>query len=214
VLARRIQRGLQGLVDGARSRDAAVHRAQHLDVAHGINAKLPRQSLLDEIDHGLRDCLRIRAQTQANLEALDTYCEVIPAYGPEARPELLERLEPVLSSEEHAVLGGALERGLCLVSTDMRLRHFAAEINLRGIWPQVLLQYAAGKSAVSPAQYSNAAVLLLLGNHSFVTLMPTDLITLCRQNTHWVRYGIARLKGTCRTPTLGSSAPTRWSTPS
>jgi hypothetical protein len=57
VLARRVQRGLQRLVDCARTRDAAIHRAQHLDVTQRIDAKLSRQPRLHEIDHGLGDGL-------------------------------------------------------------------------------------------------------------------------------------------------------------
>jgi hypothetical protein len=141
-----------------------------------------------------RDRALAVGHTRAMLEAIETYCEVIPAYGPESKPELLEQLQQVLSSEEHSVLNAALERGLTLVSTDLRLRQLAAEMNVRGVWPQVLLQMAASSGAVTASQYSTAAVRLLIGNRTFVPLTPIDLLTLCRQNTFLVRHGIGRLK--------------------
>jgi len=134
------------------------------------------------------------SQTRAMVEAIKSYCEVIPAYGPETKPELLEQLQQLLSSEEHSVLNAALERGLALVSTDLRLRHLAAEMNVRGVWPQVLLQKAASSGAVTASQYSIAAVRLLVGNRTFVPLMPIDLLTLCQQNTFLLRHGIGRLR--------------------
>lgn len=92
------------------------------------------------------------------------------------------------------MLNAALERGLALVSTDLRLRRLAAEMDIRGVWPQVLLQMAASNGTVTASQHSTAVVRLLIGNRTFVPLMPIDLLTLCRQNTFLLRHGIGRLQ--------------------
>lgn len=146
-------------------------------------------------EHALR-------QAQAAVDALEKYCKVIPAYGPESKPEFLGQVERILSREERSVLSAALEHGLCLLSTDLRLRQMAAEMKLKGVWPQVLMQFAVSKGMLTQQQYSLGVIRLLLSNRSFVPLTPEDLLVLCQQSTPWVRFGVARLKVYLAKPTV------------
>jgi tetratricopeptide (TPR) repeat protein len=131
---------------------------------------------------------------QAILDALETHCEVVPSYGPEANPELLSRLEKALSDEEHAVLRLAAEKNLCLLTVDGRLRHWASAVGISGVWPQVLLMHAGELGLITPRVYSMAAVRMFLSNRSFVSLAPQDLLLMCHQGTPWARQGLARFK--------------------
>lgn len=143
-----------------------------------------------------------RRQAQAAIDALERHCKVVPAYGPEHRPKFLSRVERILSPEELSVLDAALERGLCLITTDLRLRQIADQIQVKGVWPQVLLQHAAEKGVLSRQRYSLSAIRLLLSNRSFVPLTPEDLWALFQQSTPWVRFGVARLKAYLAKPTV------------
>jgi len=141
-----------------------------------------------------------RRQAQAAIDALEKYCKVVPAYGPEHRPKFLDRIERILSAEEQSVLDAALERGLCLITTDLRFRQIADQVQVRGVWPQVLLQHAAEKEVLSPRRYSLSVLRLLLSNRSFVPLRPEDLWVLFQQSTPWVRFGLVRLKAYLANP--------------
>ncbi|GCL65539.1 hypothetical protein AQPW35_46200 [Rubrivivax pictus] len=143
-----------------------------------------------------------RSQAQAAIDALENYCTVVPAYGPEHRPKFLDRVERILSPEELSVLDAALERGLCLITTDLRLRQIADQVQVRGVWPQVLLQHAAEKGVLTRQRYSLSALRLLLSNRSFVPLTPADLWVLFQQSTPWVRHGVVRLKAYLAKPSV------------
>ncbi len=135
-----------------------------------------------------------RKQAQAAVDALRAFCQVVPAYGPESKPEFLEHAERILSSEERALLSAALERNLSVLTTDQRLRQIATQVKIPGIWPQMLMQFAVAKGAMTMRECSLGVLKLLLSNRSFVRLTPEDLWTLCHQSTPWVQFGIARLK--------------------
>lgn len=135
-----------------------------------------------------------RQQARAAVDALEKYCQVVPAYGPESRPEFFDHVERILSQEERAVLSAALERNLCLVSTDLRIRQMAAQMEVPGVWPQVLMQYALSKGVMTQQRYSQSVLRLLVSNRSFVPLTPEDLWVMCQQSAPWVRFGVARLK--------------------
>lgn len=143
-----------------------------------------------------------RRQAQAAIDALERYCKVVPAYGPEHRPKFLSRVERILSPEELSVLDAALERGLCLITTDLRLRQIADQVRVTGVWPQVLLQHAAEKEVLTRQRYSLSALRLLLSNRSFVPLTPEDLWVLFQQSTPWLRFGTVRLKAYLAKPTV------------
>lgn len=128
------------------------------------------------------------------IEALEAYCDVLPAYGPEATPEVLVKLERVLSDEEHAVLLLAVEKSLCLLTVDGRLRSVASLVDVPGVWPQVLAMHAADIGHVSAMAYSLATVRMFLSNRTFVSLGSHDLLLMCHQGTSWARIGITRFK--------------------
>jgi tetratricopeptide (TPR) repeat protein len=173
-----------------------------------IREKGPEGRLLD--DNGQMRFVEVteqarehaRRQAQAAIDALQRYCKVVPAYGPEHRPKFLSRVERILSPEELSVLDAALERTLCLVTTDLRLRHIADQVQVRGVWPQVLLQHAAEQGVMTRQRYSLSALRLLLSNRSFVPLTPEDLWVLFQQSTPWMRFGVARLKVYLAKPTV------------
>jgi hypothetical protein len=141
-------------------------------------------------------------QAQAAVDALERYCKVVPAYGPENKPEFLEHVERILSREERSVLTAALEHNLSLLSTDLRLRQMAAQMKIEGAWPQVLLQFAVSKGVVTQRRWSHAVIRLLVSNRSFVPITPEDLLELCQQSTDWVRFVIERLKIYLSKPTV------------
>lgn len=153
------------------------------------------------IEFTSKDKERALKQAQAAVDALERYCKVIPAYGPESKPQFLGHVERILSREERSVLSAALEHNLCLLSTDLRLRQMAAEMKLPGVWPQVLMQFAVSKGVLTQRQYSQGVIRLLVSNRSFVSLSPEDLLELCQQSTPWVHFGIARLKAYLAGPT-------------
>lgn len=160
----------------------------------------PSGTLLDDdgrmrlVEYTDRDRERARLAAQAMVDALESICEVVPAYGPESGTELLTQLEKAISDEEHAVLRLAVERNLCLVTVDGRLRNVARHVNVRGVWPQALLMHATAVGKLTQRAYSHGTVQMFLGNRSFVSLGPQDLLLMCHQGTHWARHGIARYK--------------------
>lgn len=188
----------------ATSETEEVLRVKH----DSLHDKGPEGRLLD--DNGQMRFVEIppkaqeyaRKQAQAAVDALRRYCKVVPAYGPESKPEFFKHVERILSPEERSVLEVALERKLCLISTDLRLRGMAAEMKIPGAWPQVLLQFAVSKGALSAQQYSASVQRLLLANRAFVSIDAEALWAMCLQGTDWVRFGLARLKVYLASPTL------------
>ncbi len=128
------------------------------------------------------------------VEVLNTYCEVVPAYGPEATPEVLVKLEKVLSEEEHALLLLAVEKRLCLLTVDGRLRNVAGLVDVPGVWPQVLAMHSLEAGLIDLMTYSLATVRTFLGNRTFVSLGPNDLLVMCHQGTTVARSGVAQFK--------------------
>jgi hypothetical protein len=165
-------------------------------------ARLQRSSMQAFDDDGRLAIIEMNAQDHARniwqleavVAAIEKYCEVVPAYGPEVQNGLLARLQKATSNEEHSVLLLAAERGAHLLTVDGRLRYWAAAALVQGVWPQALLMFAVSKEAISGFTYSLATARMLLGNRSFVSLRAEDLLIMCRQGDAWLKYGIARYK--------------------
>lgn len=140
------------------------------------------------------DHAREIAQVQEIADALSAYCEVVPSYGPEANTDILSQLERAVSTEEHAVLRLAVEKGLCLLTVDGRLRNVASLMQLPGVWPQVLQIHALEVGQLTQSEYSLATVRAFLRNRTFISLGPQDVLLMCHQGTSWARTGVARFK--------------------
>lgn len=146
------------------------------------------------VEFSASDKCRSVMQAEKALRVLNEACEVVPAYGPDKPSTALARLEGAVSEEEHAVLRLAAEKELCLLTIDGRLRNLAQLVPLSGVWPQALLLHARTVGRISEATYSMATVRSFLGNRSFVSLSPWDMLLMCQQGASWARFGISRLK--------------------
>lgn len=169
---------------------------------HLEEAKLQRSSgtLLD--DDGRMRLIEFTAEhhahsirlAQAMVDLVDSLCEVVPSYGPEANAEVFVELEKAISNEEHAVIRLAAERNLCLLTIDGRLRDLAALVQVPGVWPQALFLHALEREQLTQRTCSSANLQMFLSNRSFVSLGAPDLLMMCHQGTSWVRVGVAKYK--------------------
>lgn len=153
-----------------------------------------RDGQLGFVEHSAKDHQLNARQIEQIIEALDNFCEVVPAYGPEQSPEILDQLERALSDEEHAVLRLAIEKRLCLFTVDGRLRNIASLLEVPGVWPQALAMHARDIGLLGQSTYAMAVVRMFLGNRTFVSLSPYDLLLMCHQGSVWAQTGIARYK--------------------
>lgn len=187
-------RALPKVYATSETRDILRRRLEETKLERASGTLLDDDGRMRLVEYTDRDRERARLAAQAMVDALESICEVVPAYGPESGTELLTQLEKAISDEEHAVLRLAVERNLCLVTVDGRLRNVARHVNVLGVWPQALLMHASAVGKLTQRAYSHCTVQMFLGNRSFVSLGPQDLLLMCHQGTHWARQGIARYK--------------------
>ena len=178
----------------ADTRDLMLRSLEEARAERSSGRIFDRDGQLGFVEHSARDHELNARQIERTIEALDTCCEVVPAYGPEQSPELLDQLERVLSDEERTVLRLAIEKRLCLFTVDGRLRNIASLLKVSGVWPQALAMYARDQRLLSESTYAMAIVQMFLSNRSFVSLSPYDLLLMCHQGTVWAQTGIARFK--------------------
>jgi tetratricopeptide (TPR) repeat protein len=132
---------------------------------------------------------------EALIDALQCYCEVLPAYGPECLVAGLEKAESILEREEYGALLLAAEKDATLFTLDGRLAILARQFHKTGsVWPQTLLMHAVNKGAMERATYSYACVQLFLSHRSFVSLRAQDLVVMCLQGGAFLQYGLQRFK--------------------
>ena len=141
-----------------------------------------------------QDRTRQIAFLQAILDAIDGLTELVPAYGPEVVPPLLLAMKGTVSDEEYSMLLVASDRGAHLLTTDGRLRDWAAQLEIKGAWTQLALMRAVETGVVIQDDYSRAVAKLFVLNRSFVMLTGHDLVVMCHQSTAWLRAGIVRFK--------------------
>ncbi|QVQ28258.1 PIN domain-containing protein [Achromobacter deleyi] len=187
-------RALPKVYATSETRDILLRRLEETELERKSGTLLDDDGCMRLVEYTDRDRERARLGARAMVDALESICEVAPAYGPESGSELLTQLEKAISDEEHAVLRLAVERNLCLMTVDGRLRNVARHVNVRGVWPQALLMHATVVGKLTPRAYSQGTVQMFLGNRSFVSLGPRDLLLMCHQGTQWARHGIARYK--------------------
>lgn len=149
------------------------------------------------------------AHIQAMVDAVQKYCEVVPAYGPEVIPPGFEAAEDVLEDEEHSALLLAAERSATLFTLDGRLAQLAAgSLGLKRVWPQAVIRHAGETGQIRPSDYSFASIRQFLGNRTFVSLGPYDLVFMCLQGGYTLRAGVQRFKECLASPTTDFKSAT------
>lgn len=158
-------------------------------------------SLMDDegemrfIEYSARDKERRVLFLQSMVDGVRTYCEVVPAYGPDTLPDGLENAEDALEAEEYSAMLLVAERDATLLTVDGRLAQLAAATLQRPwVWPQVLLMHAGSKGVIGPRDYSQAVLQQFLGNRTFVSLAAHDLLWMALQGGFTLRYGVQKFK--------------------
>jgi tetratricopeptide (TPR) repeat protein len=129
------------------------------------------------------------------LHALETYCEVVPAYGPENLPDDFRRSRDVLEDEEYALLLLAAEREATLLTIDGRLAHLgAASVSLKRVWPHAVLHAAAGAGKLSEDRLTTASLRMFVWNRSFTPLRAEELLNLVHIGGPFMQAGLQRFK--------------------
>ncbi|KAB0617460.1 tetratricopeptide repeat protein [Castellaniella defragrans] len=139
-------------------------------------------------------------QLEAIAAAIERYCEVAPAYGLEQENEIVNKLQSVLTDEEHSILLLAEEKNACLFTVDGRFRRFASFASISGVWPQATLVHAFSMDALTASAYSAAVLKMFYANHDFISLRADDLMFMARQGKDWVNFGLRQLKKSLSSP--------------
>ena len=129
------------------------------------------------------------------LAALDTYCEIQPAYGTLDAEGEVSRLADVLQDEEMEVLLLAKAVDGTVLTLDGRFR-FVLEVvaKVSGVWPQALLMHCVSKELIDPMKVASATVRQFLLNRSFVSLSSGDLKWMVLQGGVYLQHGMQRFK--------------------
>lgn len=147
------------------------------------------------IEHDAQYHTRRIAFFTAVLAAVDTWCEIQPAYG-ELGDELETlRLADALQDEELEVLLLARTANATVLTSDGRFRFVLEHIaKIPGIWPQALLMHCAENDLVAPVKRACATVRQFLWNRSFISLSAPDLIWMVLQGGAFLQQGMQRFK--------------------
>lgn len=133
---------------------------------------------------------------KAVLAAVETYCEVQPAYGELEDEVEMPRLADVLQDEEMEVLLLAKAANATVLTLDGRLRVVLEVVGkVTGVWPQVLMMHCANKDVIAPMKLAYATIRQLILNRSFVSLGSRDLIWMALQGGVYLQQGMRRFKG-------------------
>lgn len=131
----------------------------------------------------------------ALLAAVETYCEVLPAYGELEDEGEMPRLADVLQDEEMEVLLLAKAANATVLTLDGRFRFVLGVVaKVAGVWPQALLMHCASKDLVDPMKLASATVRQFLLNRSFVSLGSGDLTWMVLQGGAFLQQGMRRFK--------------------
>ncbi len=147
------------------------------------------------IEHSSDRRQRLIEFCKAMLQAMESYCEVKPAYGELDQPELQAKLADVLQDEELELLMLAKAENATLVTLDGRLRVLLeATCKVNGIWPQLLVMHYAREGLVDPAKAASASIQQFLNNRTFVSLSALDLVWMTSQGGAYLQVGLQRFK--------------------
>lgn len=140
------------------------------------------------------------SQLQKIVDLMEKYCEVTPAYGPEAIPTDIDNYLNVLPNEDRQVLLLAAEKGLRLFSLDFRLRSIAALAGIQGVWPQPVLMYAMDRGVITNVEYTQAIAHMFVGSRGFVSVGANELAFICHQGKQWLSFGMEKFMEVLRDP--------------
>ena len=147
------------------------------------------------------DIARRLAVFQSMVDAVQTYCEVVPAYGPHSPSPELQQAGDVLSSEEYSAVLLAIEKGAALLTVDGRLaRLFTAMGGISSLAPQALARFAAASGAIDPRTYSGGVAHQFLANRTFISVAAHDLVLMTFQGGNVLRVAIQRFKDCLSSP--------------
>lgn len=137
-----------------------------------------------------------RAQRVAYLRQLrDTvlkYCIPSPVYGAEEIPRELVGLRRVLDDVSQDSILLALEKSAVLLTVDGKLRILArVAATVESVWPQVVIEHAAQRDALSCGDYSRFAIRNLLSRRTHVRLGGPEVMWLLQQPSQLQDLGVS-----------------------
>lgn len=141
-----------------------------------------------------QDWARRTAMLQYVIDAIDTYCEVRPSYGPADWHRAPQGFRDVVSAEEAATLALGMELDATLLCLDARLRLIGASCGLAGVWPQALLASCRASGRMRDREYSAACMKMFWSGRNFISLTADDLISALYQGTEWARATVTSLR--------------------
>ncbi len=174
-------------------KDAILERMAEMRVLSPAGVAVERAGQLGIVEFTPESRSRDIAFFQTLLDAIEQYCEVVPAYGPQQPPENIVQLTTTLPDEEHSVLLAALEYDAVLLTLDNRFRQLAATYGITSSWPQVFLHAKLG-ARLSPREYSIAILKMFCSHRSFISLSASDLMVMVDQGTTWMDIGVNQLR--------------------
>ncbi|WDM57702.1 hypothetical protein K4A76_14595 [Pseudomonas sp. NEEL19] len=143
---------------------------------------------------------RDHALIEAILLAISSYCQVVPAYGPDEPETNLPSLNQVLSEEDFSSLLICMERKAGLLALDGRLRKFAYLLEIPTASPQDLLKYLVEHQALRAAEYSRAIMKMVISRRNFIEISSADLVRMMDQGTAFATQGLNALRDYLSTP--------------
>lgn len=150
---------------------------------------------LSIVEHGAHHHAQRIEFSKALLGAIDTYCEVRPAYGELENEGEIPRLSEVLSGEEMEVLLLAKATNATILTLDGRFRLLVELVaKVPGIWPQALLMQCVSQNQIEPMKVASATIREFLQNRSFVSLSWLDLSWMVLQGGAYLQQGLHRFK--------------------
>lgn len=127
-------------------------------------------------------------------DAIDRYCQIVPAYGSEELLHAEIKLRDVLSSEEYAIILAATEYDAMLISLDARLRFLAVTQSVPSVWPQILLKYGRDKEVITRLAYSMGCMYQLSTNRSFISISSEDILSILYQGISLFKNGFPSIR--------------------
>ncbi|VXC80575.1 conserved hypothetical protein [Pseudomonas sp. 9AZ] len=133
--------------------------------------------------------------------AIDTYCQVVPAYGPRSSTKL-PMLQDILADDEYATLLVCSEYGCGLLSLDGRLRHLAHTMEITTASPQMLLSRVVQGGYITRAEYSRAIIRMIIIRRNFIAIDANDLVVMMDQGLEFANLGLNSLRSYLAAPLL------------
>lgn len=154
----------------------------------------------------------IRRQTQEDWQnektflhsielAIDSYCEVVPAYGSTSSSHLFAAKE-ILSDQEYATLLVCMEYCGGLLSLDGRLRLLANSLEIKTASLQMLLAQAVQGGWLTRFEYSIAIIKQIVARRKFISINAGDLVVMMDQGPDFATAGINSLRGYLADPLI------------